>query len=177
MMGSSGEPWGYYPQDSNGLAVQNPPAEPCACPGFAPTNVAVCSPLVDGGCNSSEPDQCTPFNPSYLSAVSVIICTPPAALTPCNPQQRQVCSRFCRGKGGVMTGCVSRPDGFIGCICTLECNEQQWQACERDCQGQGRGSAIGCAIHKGYVVPPGQEIGGRRVCECEKPEEPKKPKP
>lgn len=50
MMGSSGEPWGYYPQDSNGLAVQSALAEPCACPVYMPTQVAVCSPLGDGGC-------------------------------------------------------------------------------------------------------------------------------
>ncbi|MEJ5384247.1 MAG: hypothetical protein WHS44_05125 [Fimbriimonadales bacterium] len=56
MMTQAGEPWGYYPQDSNGLAVQSAPAEPCACPVFAPTNVAVCSPLVDGGCGGSVCD-------------------------------------------------------------------------------------------------------------------------
>ena len=59
MMGSSGEPWGYYPQDSNGLAVQSALAEPCACPVFAPTNVAVCSPLVDGGCGEDNQDGST----------------------------------------------------------------------------------------------------------------------
>lgn len=31
MMGATGEPSGYYPMDSNGLAVQNAPAQPCIC--------------------------------------------------------------------------------------------------------------------------------------------------
>lgn len=56
MMTQAGEPWGYYPQDSNGLAVQYALAEPCACPVVDPMQVAVCSPLVDGGCGRSECD-------------------------------------------------------------------------------------------------------------------------
>ena len=45
VMGTTGEPSGYYPMDSNGLAVQNAPAQPCVCPVFAPAQTAVCSSL------------------------------------------------------------------------------------------------------------------------------------
>jgi YD repeat-containing protein len=37
MMGATGEPSGYYPMDSNGLAVQNAPAQPCICAVVVPT--------------------------------------------------------------------------------------------------------------------------------------------
>ena len=37
MMTASGEPSAYYPMDSNGLAVQNAPPQPCVCAGVAPT--------------------------------------------------------------------------------------------------------------------------------------------
>ena len=49
MMTASGEPSAYYPMDSNGLAVQNAPAQPCVCP-VAPVRTAACSPLGYGGC-------------------------------------------------------------------------------------------------------------------------------
>lgn len=52
-MGSSSSSWDYYPHDSNGLAVQSALAEPCACPVYMPTQVAVCSPLGDGGVQES----------------------------------------------------------------------------------------------------------------------------
>jgi hypothetical protein len=57
MMTASGEPSGYYPMDSNGLAVQNAPAQPCVCPVFTPAQTAACSPLGYGGC---EGKPCTP---------------------------------------------------------------------------------------------------------------------
>jgi hypothetical protein len=58
MMTASGEPSAYYPMDSNGLAVQNVPAQPCACPVFVPAQAAVCSPLGYGGCsNGSNEDK------------------------------------------------------------------------------------------------------------------------
>ncbi len=31
MMGSSGEPWGHYPRDSSGLAVQSEVLAACLC--------------------------------------------------------------------------------------------------------------------------------------------------
>jgi len=45
MMGATGEPSGYYPMDSNGLAVQSAPAQPCVCAGVMPTPTAACPPL------------------------------------------------------------------------------------------------------------------------------------
>jgi hypothetical protein len=45
MITASSEPSGYYPMDSNGRAVQNAPAQPCACSVIAPTQTAACPPL------------------------------------------------------------------------------------------------------------------------------------
>ncbi len=79
MMGSSGDLWGYYPQDSNGLAVQNAPAEPCACPVFAPTNGAVYSLLVDGGCGGG---QCEEMPPQLPPAIFPVCCVDLCATAP-----------------------------------------------------------------------------------------------
>ena len=51
MMTASGEPSAYYPMDSNGLAVQNAPAQPCICAVVAPAQTAACAPLGYGGCS------------------------------------------------------------------------------------------------------------------------------
>jgi len=53
MMTASGEPSAYYPMDSNGLAVQNAPAQPCMCL-VAPVSVSACPPLGYGGCEGGE---------------------------------------------------------------------------------------------------------------------------
>jgi hypothetical protein len=45
MMGAAGEPSGYYPMDSNGLAVQTAMAAPCMCPVVVPAAPGVCPPL------------------------------------------------------------------------------------------------------------------------------------
>ena len=55
MMTASGEPSAYYPLDSNGLAVQNAPAQPCVCLVFVPAQTAACPPLGYGGCDGQDP--------------------------------------------------------------------------------------------------------------------------
>jgi len=55
MMTASGEPSAYYPMDSNGLAVQNAPAQPCICAVVAPAQTAVCS-LLEHGCGDDDED-------------------------------------------------------------------------------------------------------------------------
>jgi hypothetical protein len=168
MMTASGEPSGYYPMDSNGLAVQSEPPVACVC--YVAAGLDVCAPLGYNSCSGSEPNPCnSPYTDFYLAMLAAVVCLPAPPFTPCSPQQRQECSRFCRGRGGIMTGCIVRSDGKIGCICSFECNEDQWRACERDCQNQGRGSAIGCMIVKGYILPGGEEVPGGRRCECEQP--------
>ncbi|CUU09933.1 hypothetical protein GBSOP10_106221 [Armatimonadetes bacterium GBS] len=77
-MGQFGDVWGYYPQDSDGLAVQSALAEPCACPVFAPTQVAVCSPLVDGGCAG---ERCEEVN-SAIFLIAFGVCIPQIQLPP-----------------------------------------------------------------------------------------------
>ena len=62
VMGTTGEPSGYYPMDSNGLAVQNAPAQPCVCAVVAPAQTAACPPLGYGGCEGGKcaPQICIP---------------------------------------------------------------------------------------------------------------------
>ncbi len=57
MMGATGEPSAYYPMDSNGLAVQNAPAQPCVCPVFVPAQTAACPPLGYGGCEGGRREE------------------------------------------------------------------------------------------------------------------------
>jgi len=54
MMGATGEPSGYYPMDSNGLAVQSALSAPCVCPVIAPTALPPCPPLGYGGCEGGR---------------------------------------------------------------------------------------------------------------------------
>jgi len=58
MMTASGEPSAYYPMDSNGLAVQNAPAQPCVCAVVMPAQTAACPPLGYNSCSGSEPNPC-----------------------------------------------------------------------------------------------------------------------
>ena len=63
MMTASGEPSAYYPMDSNGLAVQNAPAQPCICAVVAPAQTAACPPLGYGGCEGGRCGE-TPMPPA-----------------------------------------------------------------------------------------------------------------
>ena len=63
MMGAAGEPSGYYPMDSNGLAVQSELPAPCVCPVIAPVSGTVCPPLGYGGC---EGGRCGDISPTPL---------------------------------------------------------------------------------------------------------------
>ena len=79
MMTASGEPSVYYPMDSNGLAVQKVPAQPCICAVVAPAQTAACSPLGYGGCEGGQcdaipPDALLPPNRNPIVAPSP---TPP----------------------------------------------------------------------------------------------------
>lgn len=53
MMGASGEPRAYYPQDSNGLSVQSELPAPCVC-SVQPQTPAVCPPLGYGSCEGGR---------------------------------------------------------------------------------------------------------------------------
>ena len=55
MMTASGKPSAYYPMDSNGLAVQNAPAQPCICAVVVSAQTAVCS-LLEHGCGDDDED-------------------------------------------------------------------------------------------------------------------------
>ncbi len=54
MMGAAGEPSGYYPMDSNGLAVQSELPAPCVCPVVQPQAPMACPPLGYGGCENGD---------------------------------------------------------------------------------------------------------------------------
>jgi len=66
MMTASGEPSAYYPMDSNGLAVQNAPAQPCVCAVVAPAQTAACSPLGYGGCEGKPCTEKPPVLPPWV---------------------------------------------------------------------------------------------------------------
>ncbi|GIV07718.1 MAG: hypothetical protein KatS3mg017_0920 [Fimbriimonadales bacterium] len=66
MRGATGEPSGYYPMDSNGLAVQSAMTAPCACPVIAPVSGAVCPPLGYDGCEGSKCDEEDPPLPPWV---------------------------------------------------------------------------------------------------------------
>jgi len=68
MMTASGEPSGYYPMDSNGLAVQNTPVA-CLCVAVARTSV--CSPLGYGACAGGECGDIPPLLPPNPSLPAV----------------------------------------------------------------------------------------------------------
>jgi hypothetical protein len=65
-MTASGEPSGYYPTDSNGLAVQNAPAQPCVCAVVMPAQTAACSPLGYGGCEGKPCTEEPPVLPPWI---------------------------------------------------------------------------------------------------------------
>jgi len=70
LMGTTGEPSGYYPMDSNGLAVQNAPAQPCMCL-VAPVSVSACPPLGYGACAGGECGDIPPLLPPNPSLPAV----------------------------------------------------------------------------------------------------------
>ena len=53
-MSTSGEPSGYYPMDSNGLAVQSELSAPCVCPVVDIQAPMACPPLGYGGCENGD---------------------------------------------------------------------------------------------------------------------------
>ena len=158
MMTASGEPSAYYPMDSNGLAVQNTPAQPCVCP-VAPVQTAACSPLGYGGCEGGE---CT----TSLIAKDLLLCSnqqkplpKPKKPRPCNPKERKNCDRFCQSLGGSQSGCVYDGDQVV-CSCVFPpdkpCDPKERQACEQFCRERG-GIMASCFLDNGK--PP-------VVCNC-----------
>lgn len=74
MMGQAGEPWGYYPQDSNGLAVQSEVPAACVCVVYSQ---GLCAPIVDGGCA----ERCEEVN-SAIFLMAFGACIPQIQLPP-----------------------------------------------------------------------------------------------
>ncbi len=161
MMGQTGEPYGYYPMDSNGLSVQTELPAPCACV-VQPQAPEACSPLGYGGC-VNEP--CAePNGDPQLLALGILICQWWGWIRPCTPSEWNICRKRCRSKGGIAIGCMHFtpfPSGSprIDCWCQYECTPNQWNACIRDCAARGK-IATGCRI---IEYPNGHR---ERKCEC-----------
>ncbi|GBC92605.1 hypothetical protein HRbin15_01076 [bacterium HR15] len=156
MMGAAGEPSGYYPMDSNGLAVQSELPAPCMCPVVQPQAPMACPPLGYASCIDND---C-----STLSVYELSICfgqlMPPKPTKPryCTPKEKKECKRFCERLGGAPSGCVHDGNQLV-CSCVFPpdkpCNPKQQQACEKHCKAQG-GIVASCYVDNGKVV----------VCDC-----------
>ncbi|GBC93032.1 hypothetical protein HRbin15_01517 [bacterium HR15] len=147
MMGATGEPSGYYPMDSNGLAVQSELPAPCVCPVVGPQAPMACPPLGYGGCAGDEEcfwwgclyptvppgwienchNLCAPFRKGILGDLSYYLCMqwcigswqpqPPPSLPPDYP-------RFVPAPPHA-PGCIGHgPPGFNGrphgCVTTID---------------------------------------------------------
>ncbi len=66
MMGQAGEPYGYYPTDSNGLSVGTAPPVACVCVIFLQ---GVCAPILDGGCPGGSCNEMPPVLPPKTPSV------------------------------------------------------------------------------------------------------------
>ncbi|GBC93020.1 hypothetical protein HRbin15_01503 [bacterium HR15] len=146
MMGAAGEPSGYYPMDSNGLAVQSELPAPCMCP-VVPVALSPCPPLGYGGCEE-EKDVCQ-ASPITTMAIPIICQLPGPGIRECKPQEIARCRKQCKKEGGELIGCrvdIARDGGeTIVCTCGFGCTDAQWEACRQECRRRG-GIVIGCAI-------------------------------
>jgi hypothetical protein len=112
MMTASGEPSVYYPMDSNGLAVQKVPAQPCICAVVVPARTAVCPPLGYGECSVVD-------IPDLLDPRSHIDYPPPGCWW--NPECIMNCFRY--GLAAI-AGCTFHCAGkkaIQRCLLTLGC--------------------------------------------------------
>ena len=167
MMTASGEPSAYYPMDSNGLAVQNAPAQPCICAVVAPAQTAVCSPLQDEACSGNEKpvlyvpqsDQPCAWNPHCLAhCIRVGL----GAFWGC----LNACAGFwnvirCIGFAGACAAvCIFAPGGLANPAC-IRCIQMVGRMCGPvipcliPCIGVGIGAFGNCSLLC-YQCPPGE---------------------
>ena len=125
MMGATGEPSGYYPTDSSGLAVQNAPAQPCICAVVAPAQTGACAPLGYGGCENRGEEEyyiALPDEPLDAGSFELLRRGRGGGLfKPCSWWHRWWCHNItCRGLGGMKSCELVRAGRFVSviiCVC------------------------------------------------------------
>jgi hypothetical protein len=174
MMTASGEPSAYYPMDSNGLAVQNAPAQPCICAVVAPVSVSVCLPLLGfATCEISGYEVCLVYSvcPQDKEKGPVF-----RIKKPCDPDTLKGCWKKCSGKG-IPVGCaiLEVKVGLIQietptCLCLKECTPEQLEKCREECKSQGK-PLYGCIdpnpVSDDPKIGPILGIIGVPKCGCE----------
>ncbi|GBC94096.1 hypothetical protein HRbin15_02603 [bacterium HR15] len=162
MMGAAGEPSGYYPMDSNGLAVQSELPAPCVCPVVQPQAPMVCPPLLYSSCVEVGGFEICFILPGW--------CEPPKKEpTECTPDDWNECRKACKESGsGQLFGCAYVDFGKLGgvrkvCVCLRGCDKRDEEECRKECHKQKK-PFFGCA----WVTPIGAPFAPpRRVCICE----------
>ena len=167
MMTASGEPSAYYPMGSNGLAVQNAPAQPCVCAVVMPAQTAACSPLGYGECEGGKcaPQICIPGT-----------CNDPGTPNPGSPRVPNPNDHvYVYGGAGLILACLANPVCRAVAMCLAAalgaalgdflyqlirgtcCN---W--CSIGCSALCGCLALGAGIIIGRLLPPplGELIGG-----------------
>jgi hypothetical protein len=103
LMGATGEPSGYYPMDSNGLAVQSEPPVACVC--YVAAGLDVCAPLECGECdgNLGDAEECILPLPMPAPQEEDVVLTFRGRQKPCTRWQRWWCHNIiCRRHGGML---------------------------------------------------------------------------
>ena len=174
MMTASGEPSAYYPMDSNGLAVQNTPAQPCVCP-VAPVSVSVCLPLLGfATCEISGYEVCLVYSvcPQDKKENKPVF----RIKKPCDPDTLKGCWKKCSGNGipvgcailEVKVGAIQRE--VPTCLCLKECTLEQLEKCREECKSQGK-PLYGCIdpnpVSDDRWIGPVLGIIGAPKCACE----------
>jgi hypothetical protein len=164
MMGATGEPSGYYPTDSNGLAVGQTPPVACVCYIFLQN---LCAPIVDRACSGNEepvlyvpqPSQPCGWNPSCLASCTAVAL---GAFWGCLTN----CAGFwnvikCIGFAGACAAvCIFAPGGLANPAC-IRCLQTIGKMCRKvipcliPCIGVGIGAFINCA-RLCYQCPPSE---------------------
>jgi hypothetical protein len=164
MMGATGEPSGYYPTDSNGLAVQSEPPVACVC--YVAAGLDVCAPLEYGECEGGKcaPQICIPGT-----------CNDPGTPNPGSPRVPNPNDHVYVQGFGLIVVCLTNPACRAVAMCLAAalgaaladflyqlirgtcCN---W--CSIGCSALCGCLALGAGIIIGRLLPPplGQLIGG-----------------
>jgi hypothetical protein len=163
MMGATGEPSGYYPTDSNGLAVGQTLPMACVCQVMAVP--MVCLPIGFGSCTIEGFEVCFIY--------PLPECQPKFKIEgPCTPDEWKKCRELCKQKGLPLGGCAYVSVGginFMVCLCVRECTPAEEEKCRNKCKEQGKplyGCWVGVPVVVGGSLIP---IPSDPQCICDPP--------